>query len=665
MKRLRNILIRITMKNNDSYSKFIYAVADFVLLSISFFIVNYVKRGTFKLSPDYFRLLFLFHFIWFFVFLLTKKFRIFAYQHYLKGLLLHIKSILFITYFISSYIVISGQTAYSRTHIFGTCLVFFVLGILLFSLFYLGSARANQENSADRGEFKKLNISIFLLVSDFLLISFAFYFMNLFKRGNFILSPEYEKILLIFYGLWLMTSIITKKFSIQNFKNYYYALSACVKASILMGFTISVVIFAFRLFYFSRLQIFGTLLLLFILEAVLYYVYYILKNEKEEIGDIESIESIKDFFGQKVLSVKNSTNSDEASISFMKLIRDKYLKSYPQVFDFIYETIDLSNLKDSEIAIMRSLDTFNLKMFDKNSIKLLLNLCRINDVRWINRYFLDLHENLMNGAYFVGIAYTISSHKKDFFKKFPRYIAEVLYFFHFVFFRIFPKLPKLRKIYFAITKGKNRMISRAEVLGRLYFCGFKVLAEEEINGCLYFIAQKLKTPSLDKNPSYGTLIKLKRSGLDGQPVEIYKFRTMNPYSEYLQEHIYQMQKLDKGGKIKEDFRVTDWGKIMRRYWLDELPMLYNWIRGDIQLLGVRPLSKHYISLYDSYLQKIRKKVKPGLIPPYYADLPKDIEEISESEKRYIQAYCEHPLKTQFTYFWKIMHNIIFKGARSG
>lgn len=93
-------------------------------------------------------------------------------------------------------------------------------------------------------------------------------------------------------------------------------------------------------------------------------------------------------------------------------------------------------------------------------------------------------------------------------------------------------------------------------------------------------------------------------------------------------------------------------------------MLYNWIKGDLQLLGVRPLSVHYLSLYSKELQKMRKKVKPGLIPPFYADMPGTFDEICESERRYIGAYLKNPVKTQWAYFWKVFYNIAIKGVRS-
>ncbi|MEN8155180.1 MAG: hypothetical protein ABFR75_14275, partial [Acidobacteriota bacterium] len=60
----------------------------------------------------------------------------------------------------------------------------------------------------------------------------------------------------------------------------------------------------------------------------------------------------------------------------------------------------------------------------------------------------------------------------------------------------------------------------------------------------------------------------------------------------------------------------------------------------------------------------RVKYKPGLIPPFYADLPDSIEEVWESEKRYLEEYKKKPLRTDWKYFWKAFRNIVFRGAKS-
>lgn len=92
------------------------------------------------------------------------------------------------------------------------------------------------------------------------------------------LSAIDETLLLVIYAVWLVSSMITGKFDKRNFENYYYVMASCTKAAILMAATMSVLIFAFRVFYYSRGQIFGSFLMLLLSEGVLYYFYFILRN---------------------------------------------------------------------------------------------------------------------------------------------------------------------------------------------------------------------------------------------------------------------------------------------------------------------------------------------------------------------------------------------------
>jgi lipopolysaccharide/colanic/teichoic acid biosynthesis glycosyltransferase len=227
-----------------------------------------------------------------------------------------------------------------------------------------------------------------------------------------------------------------------------------------------------------------------------------------------------------------------------------------------------------------------------------------------------------------------------------------------------PKLPVSKRLYFMITRGRNRSLSKAELFGRLYSCGFEVIADKLINEQQYFTARKIQDPAFDYRPTYGAMIRLKRIGKNGKIIYVYKMRTMHPYSEYLQQYVYDHSNLKEGGKFNNDFRVTTLGKFMRRFWIDEWPMVLNLLRGDLKLVGVRPLSRHYFDLYDDALKDKRIQAKPGLIPPFYADMPKTLDEIQDSENRYLDAHAQKPFATDFKYFWKAIYNIIFKKARS-
>jgi lipopolysaccharide/colanic/teichoic acid biosynthesis glycosyltransferase len=288
----------------------------------------------------------------------------------------------------------------------------------------------------------------------------------------------------------------------------------------------------------------------------------------------------------------------------------------------------------------------------------------LNELRRINKYLESQNESMSDGEKTVFHLETMESRKARFLKKAPIFLSYPFYIIDFLFHRFFPKWKPTQQLYFMLTEGKSRVVSLAEALGRIYSCGFSVLQITEDNGITFIRVKKSGKPKYDMNPTYGPFIRLNRIGLNGKHLKVLKMRTMHPYSEYIQGYLYEKNNLAEGGKIENDFRVTTWGKWMRALWIDELPMLWNLLKGDLKLVGVRPLSFQYFNLYPKDMQQLRIMVKPGLIPPFYADLPKTLEEIIASEKRYIESYMLNPIKTDVRYFFKAMYNILIKNARS-
>ena len=232
--------------------------------------------------------------------------------------------------------------------------------------------------------------------------------------------------------------------------------------------------------------------------------------------------------------------------------------------------------------------------------------------------------------------------------------------------RVCPKLRLTRRLYHFITHSKNNTYHRVEILGRLYRAGFDVLDEQFRSGEFFVTARKVKEPVDDATPTGSPIIHLRRIGLGGKEIVVHKFRTMYTYSEYVQPYIYHYQSLERGGKFKDDYRVNFWGRLLRRLWLDELPMIWNMLRGDLKLVGVRPLSRQYFSLYTPELQVLRIKTKPGLLPPFYyeAKTPETLDEVQDSERRYLEAYLQKPFATDWKYFWGIVGNILFHRKHS-
>jgi exopolysaccharide biosynthesis polyprenyl glycosylphosphotransferase len=107
----------------------------------------------------------------------------------------------------------------------------------------------------------------------------------------------------------------------------------------------------------------------------------------------------------------------------------------------------------------------------------------------------------------------------------------------------------------------------------------------------------------------------RRAGKDGAPFTMVKFRTMVADAEERLGDLVDLAKLDQPAfKIPDDPRVTRIGRPLRRSSIDELPQLFNVLRGEMSLVGPRPEQESVVALYDER-QRGRLKLKPGLTGP--------------------------------------------------
>jgi lipopolysaccharide/colanic/teichoic acid biosynthesis glycosyltransferase len=331
--------------------------------------------------------------------------------------------------------------------------------------------------------------------------------------------------------------------------------------------------------------------------------------------------------------------------------------------DLVYYFSKYINPFESETKILDTSTVFNIESISP-PVKNIINLRKINGINDLNNYFESVNKKLSDNGVLIGCVETYNERRKRFYNNTPKIFFKILYFFDFILHRVFPKLFLTRAFYRFALQNSNKALSITESFGRLFSCGFELIDYCIINNLLYFICKKVRNPLYDDEPINGILYKMKRVGKGGKTIKVYKLRTMNPYAEYLQTFLYEKNNLKENGKFRNDFRITSWGRFLRKYWIDEIPMIINLINGDIKLVGVRPLSNQYYNLYSEDLKNLRLKIKPGLLPPFYADLPTSLDEIMDSERKYLMAYEKNPFKTDFVYFFKIIYNIILRKARS-
>jgi exopolysaccharide biosynthesis polyprenyl glycosylphosphotransferase len=104
-----------------------------------------------------------------------------------------------------------------------------------------------------------------------------------------------------------------------------------------------------------------------------------------------------------------------------------------------------------------------------------------------------------------------------------------------------------------------------------------------------------------------------RSGLNGKPFTIYKFRTMVTNAEQLKHELAAMNEMTGPVfKVSNDPRITPMGKFLRKFSIDEWPQLYNVLRGEMSLVGPRPLPVDEVKRFNDLAHRRRLSVKPGL-----------------------------------------------------
>ena len=336
-------------------------------------------------------------------------------------------------------------------------------------------------------------------------------------------------------------------------------------------------------------------------------------------------------------------------------------KAGPKAYEFFKKYVDVDSIDTLVVSTTNDFNIINHPI----AFNTIINLSKINNIRYINKFFEKINATLQNGDILISCMETYSARRERILLTRIPVIKHFYMAMEFVFLRMFPKMWGLKKIYFLLTRGRNRILSKAEGLGRLVSCGFDIVAYESFDNLLYIVARKIGEPAFNMNASYGLLYKMPRIGKNGKKIGVYKFRTMHPYAEYLQDYVLRVNGYSDTGKPANDFRLTPWGKFLRRYWLDELPQVLNLLKGDLKLVGVRPISERYFQDIPEDLQKLRLSQKPGCIPPYVAlNREGNVEAVLQAEREYLQEKQRNPYLTDTKFFLKAIFNIIFRNKRS-
>ncbi len=191
-----------------------------------------------------------------------------------------------------------------------------------------------------------------------------------------------------------------------------------------------------------------------------------------------------------------------------------------------------------------------------------------------------------------------------------------------------------------ILKNRNKGFKIKNYLfwKRCFDIFFSLLLIILLSWLLIIIAIGVKLSS--KGPA---IYKHKRLGQYGKVIDVYKFRSMRLDHLVLEEVLTkeQLEQYKTEFKITNDPRVTKFGNFLRKTSLDELPQLFNVLKGNMSFVGPRPIVDREVELYYQRTKKIFLQVKPGITGYWQAYARNDATYLSGERQQMELYYCSN------------------------
>ncbi|HQG76856.1 MAG: exopolysaccharide biosynthesis polyprenyl glycosylphosphotransferase [Bacteroidales bacterium] len=412
-------------------------------------------------------------------------------------------------------------------------------------------------------------INLVLGIIDIMAIAVAFQFAYLINYhefgGNFFF--ERRDMTLLFLGIlpvWLITLYIIKVTEIPRTKRYRTLLFEYLQSAIAVSIILLAIYFIFKLAYISRLFLieftFLGFLFLFMARTLEYKVFRIYRAKGYNYINVVLI-------------------ADDSSIGFIEDLRNNLDWGYRIAFIFS----NSQNIREKYGNIYKILPEKSKMVLHE-----LMEVDTIDEVIYLkNEVFPAEVRNTIRSCEELGVVFRLRH--KDLQLNLTNAFTSMIGNEKFLTFINIPYKP------FALAVKKFMDIN------------FSVILLIILSPFMLLISLAIKLTS--EGP---VIYKQARVGLRGRQFNLYKFRTMVVNADKIREELESQNEADGPVfKIKDDPRITKIGKLLRKTGLDELPQLFNVLKGEMSLIGPRPPLKSETEQYKRW-QLRRLSVKPGL-----------------------------------------------------
>jgi len=310
-----------------------------------------------------------------------------------------------------------------------------------------------------------------LIAADISLIALSFLFFIWIKPASLrVYLPRYDEAFGLFLVIWLVASIPTRKYSYKGKVSFNDFMVPVIFSGTITLITVCILIIGFNHFAYSRLIVFGTIASSLFFEILLFSLYYYYRRLNRSTDNFES-----------VLLYLKQLETEAVAVDVTSLPKAESPEDYPVYNLLHYKELLLEKTSESayrylcnhvkelndRTLVLSTTSRFVVEM-TSGLPNVIINLLPINDIKWINKFFESVNTRLAVGGLFIGCVVPNEMRKEKIFRESPWGIKYLIYSFYFIFKRLFSKLPVIKKIYFLMTNGFDRPISRAEATGRLY-----------------------------------------------------------------------------------------------------------------------------------------------------------------------------------------------------